>query len=816
MDVTIANYWSSGYPLACESLRGADVVALDLEFSGLHGADALRPHTMDDGNTRYLKMRHAAEQFQMLQFGVCCFRRLEGGGGASGAERYASQPFNFWVFPGGPPQGPPQVPKWLDRRFTVQSSSVAFLAKNKFDFNRMIYEGIPYLTAAQEVETHRRMVAEGRAKVSGSRARDGGPGQPEAATPFHEDADRQFVEEAKAEVREWLRSAPRSDQSFLLPDATAYRRKLLYEMVNREFAADGVMADTAVKSADGHGLGPNVKRIPLRRVGAGAVRDGERRKELELWGASREQARTMGGLRYVWDEVKRASARGALVAGHNCLLDLCHLLNAFEGPLPGDLPGFCAKVREVLPGGVVDTKIVAERKGADGALHRFLQSAGLKSGLSDVFRGSIRRWDKEDRQDILEEEGAGGELYEDPEDEDGFVANFVVPNAQGDAGGDTAMGMETVGTGLGRSPAEVEFGRGFPVLFDAGFERYVGEGASRHAHEAGYDAFQTGVALVLAGVNERRRGGLATIARDNLNKLFVMNSYQNVLRMNEARLVDETPDGLGYPLVPPGEVIHVAGYPVQWRQSDLTRMVQQAVGGDTQVRVLPGLGDSSAFVHIIGVAVSRQLAQSIQRLCAAAVQADGVQAAAFSGGSAGAGRDHAAVPEPSTPGIATGGGGLLGSAPPTLASTPPGSAHHATGILGGSPWGKAGPPVGPVPQTPGPEALENLTAASSEPVVVQTYRDFSAAQTALLRQFWTSKGYSSYMPCPVLPGQVLERPSDLLTEERASGEERDENNLHRTTSAPSEQTTSAGEFEEVAPKKKKKKRHHDRTLPLLS
>ena len=74
----------------------------------------------------------------MLQFGMTCFAWnpiVKG---------FTSYAFSFYLF------SEPSKLLRLEKRFTFQASSAAFLAENKFDFNKVFYGGIPYLSEAEE------------------------------------------------------------------------------------------------------------------------------------------------------------------------------------------------------------------------------------------------------------------------------------------------------------------------------------------------------------------------------------------------------------------------------------------------------------------------------------------------------------------------------------------------------------------------------------------------------------------------------------------------------------------------------------------
>lgn len=75
-------------------------------------------------------MHASARRFLVNQFGVAAFTRGAGGG-------YTAKTFNLNVFP--------RSFQGSETRFTCQASSLEYLAQHKFDFNKMVYDGIPYL-----------------------------------------------------------------------------------------------------------------------------------------------------------------------------------------------------------------------------------------------------------------------------------------------------------------------------------------------------------------------------------------------------------------------------------------------------------------------------------------------------------------------------------------------------------------------------------------------------------------------------------------------------------------------------------------------
>lgn len=98
---------------------------IGLMTSGYHFQHA------DDMNDRYLKMRQAAKEFSIIQYGVCAFKKVDD-------RHYVAKPFNFFIF-GGDTEG-----MTSQRTFLSNASSLQFLREHKFDFNKLIDGGIPF------------------------------------------------------------------------------------------------------------------------------------------------------------------------------------------------------------------------------------------------------------------------------------------------------------------------------------------------------------------------------------------------------------------------------------------------------------------------------------------------------------------------------------------------------------------------------------------------------------------------------------------------------------------------------------------------
>lgn len=127
-------------PQIVEDIKNAHFVAIDSEFTGLGTATKdFQYDVLDTLEQRYSKAAQVCRTFLPLQIGICTFHY------APEEQQYVAKPYNFYVFPktGSRIFG-------LDRHFSSQVSSLEFLQKNSFDWNKWIGQGIPFVNHEDE------------------------------------------------------------------------------------------------------------------------------------------------------------------------------------------------------------------------------------------------------------------------------------------------------------------------------------------------------------------------------------------------------------------------------------------------------------------------------------------------------------------------------------------------------------------------------------------------------------------------------------------------------------------------------------------
>ncbi|KAL0460422.1 UNVERIFIED_CONTAM: Poly(A)-specific ribonuclease PARN-like [Sesamum latifolium] len=185
--VTKSNYSEALAEIkAC--ILNSDYVAVSFQKTGGHSAPWHKILPIDTAETAYFKAKHAAERFQILQFAVCPF--------SVKASKLIAHPYNFHLFPRDELKvGMPSY------SFSCQSSYLTAMAQEGFDFNACIYNGISYLSKAQELATN---VQTGHLSPSSCTVQ---------SSSAHSVADSLFTERIRSRVKNWIRACKDSNKT---------------------------------------------------------------------------------------------------------------------------------------------------------------------------------------------------------------------------------------------------------------------------------------------------------------------------------------------------------------------------------------------------------------------------------------------------------------------------------------------------------------------------------------------------------------------------------------------------------------------------
>ncbi|XP_045448596.1 poly(A)-specific ribonuclease PARN-like [Melitaea cinxia] len=314
MEVTRKNFKET-LPLISASIDKADFLVIDTEFTGLiNGRDV---SIFDTPQEYYTTLLNGASDFLLIQYGLCAFYwdDLE--------KNYKNDAYNFYLFPRGRP-GP-------EKMFLCQSSSLDFLASQGFDFNKLIKEGISYMT--EPIETRlRENLTERQNRILNS--------ENDAITIPEE--HRNQIEDICKKVREFLKDG--TEEEIEIDKCNAFVRRLLFQELGSRFKNEAFVETKVLENKD-----RVLKVSRLTSPNDSKARDTQK-KEKE-W----EEFEDAVGFSKV---ARMISQSEKLVIGHNMLLDLLHTLNHFFQPLPSDYESFKEFAHCMFPR-LLDTKYLS-------------------------------------------------------------------------------------------------------------------------------------------------------------------------------------------------------------------------------------------------------------------------------------------------------------------------------------------------------------------------------------------------------------------------------------------------------------------------
>ncbi|KAL7124587.1 hypothetical protein ABFS83_14G058900 [Erythranthe nasuta] len=317
-----------------DCIFNSDFVAVSLQKTGGHSATWQRILPIDTAETAYMKVKDAATRFQILQFSVCPFS-VKG-------SKLIAHPFNFHVFPRDELKvGMPSY------SFSCQSSYLSSMAREGFDFNACIYNGISYLSKAQE----------SAAKIqTGNLSPVSGTVEPSSVYSV---ADTIFMERIESRVKNWIRACKDSNKTEVADALISSLRKLVAGSEvfgSRPSLTIDVCSERQVPLVI-EALKEFVDVVPLhvtaKGVGVQAVRavltsskEDKTLLEKEIQDTEHQQRKLVRGFREVIDLIS-TSQRPVVV--HNSLYDLAFIHSKFQAPLPSTMDEFKNSLLSLFP-----------------------------------------------------------------------------------------------------------------------------------------------------------------------------------------------------------------------------------------------------------------------------------------------------------------------------------------------------------------------------------------------------------------------------------------------------------------------------------
>ncbi|CAL1545222.1 unnamed protein product [Lymnaea stagnalis] len=314
------------------SINSADFIAVDTEFTGLYFDETSKPSLFDNTAERYAKIKTSVQKFTLSQIGFTTFT------GNVEENSYSAQTFQFHLCP--EPSGS------IDQRFTVQASCIKFLCKHSFNYNKWLYEGLPYLNLAQE-----KLIKEELA----------------AGLMLESDIYEKDVQTLCSKVASWLASAEIGECLTLSLNNDVDLSSYVYHSNLRSRFAQ---IWTTTNQFD---------QIVVERI------DEMKRQLLEKQSADSDQVfqkmqiEEMLGFTRVFRLIQEAKKP---LVGHNLLMDLMFMYEKFHNYLPDSFNVFKEDIQRMFP-------VIFDTKHINHCLRKVLESVEVYSvsSLKDLYDG---------------------------------------------------------------------------------------------------------------------------------------------------------------------------------------------------------------------------------------------------------------------------------------------------------------------------------------------------------------------------------------------------------------------------------------------
>ncbi|XP_042893459.1 pre-piRNA 3'-exonuclease trimmer-like [Penaeus japonicus] len=305
VDVTEDNF-SQLLPQILEDIKRAAFISMDTEFTGLLADAAFKGSLFDDGLQRYQKLSCNIRKFMICQMGLAVFKGIPHTNG------YTVTSYNFYLRPHSCTS--------FDPTFMCQTSSLEFLQRFKFDFNKWLYGGITSMNTDEENELCKSLTSifEGQKIVE---------------LPY-------TVRDQLSDLGVWAASAKEGDIITVTQILEATFQFMLVVSIRHRFPdlwASVENGEVVIQKV----TGDNRQKLELQDV------DGQKLVECFV-------DRMLGFtkiFRYLVDTQKP-------VVLHNCLLDLMLIYKQFHKHLPRSYSTFKSDLHQLFPT-IYDTKLLA-------------------------------------------------------------------------------------------------------------------------------------------------------------------------------------------------------------------------------------------------------------------------------------------------------------------------------------------------------------------------------------------------------------------------------------------------------------------------
>ncbi|XP_045491680.1 pre-piRNA 3'-exonuclease trimmer-like [Colias croceus] len=322
------------------NIKRASFIGFDAEFTAILSGENFKHRLFDTNEERYDKIKDLVGKMLMTQVGLTMFQYERD------LDSYEAVGYTFHLCP--------QVFADVDQSFIFQASTLKFLCKHNFDFNKFTYEGLPYLSKAEE-EKIRQQLKEQQLFTNLARS-------------LEMDDERQ-LQQYCSEVSKWLSN---SDEGTIYLDI---QDPVLRYMVHNELR----MRFDDVLTTDSLG---NSNKVLIYRD---KYVEGANSAPMQIL-----EDNLMNHLLGFSQIIDMLVTYQKPIIGHNLFLDTILLHSQFIGPMPSKYSTFKKNIHSLFPM-FFDTKYISHEMGKKLSFDEVWKSNALQDLYEFFSEGKCKK-----------------------------------------------------------------------------------------------------------------------------------------------------------------------------------------------------------------------------------------------------------------------------------------------------------------------------------------------------------------------------------------------------------------------------------------
>jgi len=230
------------------------------------------------------------------------------------SNRYIAFPYNFWLYPDHNPG--------MKDLISCEISALNFLKEHKMDFNKWIYQGIPYVNDSVEKVLYKKYCT----------PQTGNNTDKEILSNMNLDSDdSKFIQTIRDQFKKL--ALEKLTDEYEIPKCNAYLRKIIYTIIDVEFP------ELVLIQKD-----ENSKK-PVNVVKYLSV-EGKKSYEEAKQESNLKKFLQKCGFRRVFNELVKSKA---IIVGHNLIADIMFTYYSFVGEFPAEFEDFKKQINELFP-----------------------------------------------------------------------------------------------------------------------------------------------------------------------------------------------------------------------------------------------------------------------------------------------------------------------------------------------------------------------------------------------------------------------------------------------------------------------------------